>query len=106
MEQGAENSFIEPMQALPVRALPSGNWLYEMKFDGYRALAFKVGVEVGLLSRNRTLFNDNYPVLIDTLKSLKAKSFIIGGAVAAGNRFAFPAPVRFRFSRIQKVVHT
>jgi bifunctional non-homologous end joining protein LigD len=34
-------SFIEPMHALRVQELPAGNWLYEMKFDGYRALAFK-----------------------------------------------------------------
>ena len=64
------------MMALRVRELPAGDWLYEMKLDDYRALAFKAGAEVRLLSRNRTLFNDNYPVLIDALKSLKAKSFI------------------------------
>jgi bifunctional non-homologous end joining protein LigD len=45
-------SFIEPMKALRVPELPSGDWLYEMKFDGYRALAFKVGKEVRLVSRN------------------------------------------------------
>jgi hypothetical protein len=32
-------SFIQPMMALQVRDLPTGNWIYEMKFDGYRALA-------------------------------------------------------------------
>jgi len=61
------------MVALKVRELPVGNWLYEMKFDGYRALAFKTGKEVRLLSRNRTLFNDNYPQLVDTLRLLKTK---------------------------------
>jgi hypothetical protein len=42
MTKGAANnlSFIEPMKALRVRELPVGNWLYELKFDGYRALAF------------------------------------------------------------------
>jgi bifunctional non-homologous end joining protein LigD len=54
-------SFLEPMQALRVSELPAGDWLYEMKFDGYRALAFKSGAEIRLLSRNRTNFNDNYP---------------------------------------------
>jgi bifunctional non-homologous end joining protein LigD len=54
-----------------------------MKFDGYRALAFKTGSEVRLLSRNRTLFNNNYPVLVDAIKSLKTKSFIIDGEIAA-----------------------
>jgi ATP-dependent DNA ligase len=37
-------SFVEPMMALAVRDLPSdGNWIYEIKFDGYRALAVKGG---------------------------------------------------------------
>ena len=71
------------MMALKVRELPVGNWLYEMKFDGYRAVAFKTGKEVRLFSRNRTLFNDNYPKLVDSLKTLKAKSFIIDGEVTA-----------------------
>jgi len=42
-------SFTEPMMALPVRDLPTGHWLYEMKFDGYRALAFKSGKDVRTL---------------------------------------------------------
>ena len=31
------------MLALRVPELPAGEWIYEMKFAGYRALAFKVG---------------------------------------------------------------
>jgi bifunctional non-homologous end joining protein LigD len=83
MKQESAIKFIEPMKALQVRELPTGNWLCEMKFDGYRALAFKAGKEVRLLSRNRTLFNDNYPVLVDAIKSLKAKNVIIDGEIAA-----------------------
>ena len=69
MKQGGTDSFsfIDPMMALRVRELPVGNWLYETKFDGYRALAFKTGSEVRLLSRNRMRFNENYPQLIDYL---------------------------------------
>jgi ATP-dependent DNA ligase len=36
-------SFIEPVKALRVDKLLEGDWLYEIKFDGYRALAFKDG---------------------------------------------------------------
>ena len=54
-----------------------------MKFDGYRALAFKVGDEVHLISRNRKSFNDDYPILVDSLKSLKTKSFTIDGEITA-----------------------
>jgi class II aldolase/adducin N-terminal domain-containing protein len=42
-------SFIEPMKALPVQALSAGKWLYEVKFDGYRALAFKPGKAYGAM---------------------------------------------------------
>jgi bifunctional non-homologous end joining protein LigD len=50
-------SFIEPMQALAVEKLPEGDWLYEVKLDGYRALAFKNGKEVRLISRNNKPLN-------------------------------------------------
>jgi len=42
MKRGAASNFyfIEPMMALRVPDLPVSNWIYELKFDGYRALAF------------------------------------------------------------------
>ena len=70
----ANFAFVEPMAALRVPDLPVGDWLYELKFDGYRALAFKAGKEVRPISRNRTNFDNDYPQLIDALKSLAAKS--------------------------------
>jgi ATP-dependent DNA ligase len=65
-------SFVEPMKALTVQALPAGNWLYEVKFDGYRALAFKSGKETRLVSRNQKDFT-KFPQLDDALKTLPAK---------------------------------
>ena len=52
------------MMARLVEALPAGRWLYEPKFGGYRALAFKAGRQVTLLSRNRKIFNDDYRQLM------------------------------------------
>ena len=85
MKQAAAGNFafIEPMAALRVPDLPVGDWLYELKFDGYRALAFKAGKEVRLISRNRTNFGNDYPQLIDALKSLAAKSATIDGEITA-----------------------
>jgi hypothetical protein len=41
--------------------------------------SLQAGSGVRLLSRNRTLFNDNYPRLVDSRKALKAKGFIVDG---------------------------
>ena len=45
-------NFTEPMLLLPAREVPAGtNWAYELKLDGYRALAIKIGGKVHLGSR-------------------------------------------------------
>jgi bifunctional non-homologous end joining protein LigD len=81
MKQGeaANFAFIEPMKALSVTDLPVGDWLYELKFDGYRALAFKAANEVRLISRNRIVFDNNYPQIIDSLRSLTTEQATIDG---------------------------
>ena len=80
---GDKFAFIEPMKALRVTDLPVGDWLYELKFDGYRALAFKVGKEARLISRNRMNFDTDYPQLIDALTSLTARQATIDGEITA-----------------------
>jgi ATP-dependent DNA ligase len=44
MKQAAAATFdfIEPMKALPVTDPPVGDWIYELKFDGYRPTHPKV----------------------------------------------------------------
>jgi len=69
------------MKALPVEKLPAGDWLYEIKHDGYRALAFKDGKDVRLLSRNNKAFE--YPVLLDALKLSPTERVILDGEIAA-----------------------
>jgi bifunctional non-homologous end joining protein LigD len=85
MKEGAASNFyfIEPMMALRAGDLPIGNWIYELKFDGYRALAFKADKDVRLVSRNRTNFNKDYPQLVDSLRLLTANKVTIDGEITA-----------------------
>jgi bifunctional non-homologous end joining protein LigD len=71
--------FYRANESAPSSRAPVCNWIYELKFDGYRALAFKADKEVRLVSRNRTVFNNDYPQLIDSLKFLTAKAATIDG---------------------------
>jgi ATP-dependent DNA ligase len=49
----APASFFAPMQAKLVDRLPVGEqWRYELKLDGYRAIAIKMTSGVNLISRN------------------------------------------------------
>jgi bifunctional non-homologous end joining protein LigD len=40
------------MQAMLVDSIRPGDWIYEIKFDGYRAVALRSGNETRILSRN------------------------------------------------------
>jgi DNA ligase D-like protein (predicted ligase) len=75
--------FIDPMLLLRTDALPSGEqWLYELKLDGYRAVAFKQNGVVHLRSRNDNDFNTRYPAVVDALARLPDNTVIDGEVVA------------------------
>lgn len=75
--------FIEPMMAKLTATPPPGKWLYEIKFDGWRALALKAGSSVQLFSRNRTDFTAKFPELVEALSALRAEDAIIDGEIVA-----------------------
>jgi bifunctional non-homologous end joining protein LigD len=77
--------FIEPMKARVIDSPPKyGDWIYEIKFDGFRALAFKNGAEdVRLLSRNNKDFNGKFPEIVKGIAKLNADEAILDGEVVA-----------------------
>src|SRR5579871_512100 len=76
-------TFIEPMECLAVSKIPEGSqWTYEIKLDGYRAVAMKSGRHVTLRSRRNKSFNAQYPYLIDPLGDLPDESVVDGEVVA------------------------
>src|SRR5216684_9423682 len=75
--------FVEPMACLAVADVPAGpEWEYELKFDGYRAIAFKSRNRVHLRSRNGKDFSHRFPALVHALERLADETVIDGEIVA------------------------
>jgi bifunctional non-homologous end joining protein LigD len=76
--------FIEPMQLLRTEQLPddSARWEYQLKFDGYRAVAFKAGGKLYLRSRNDNDFAGRYPAVVRGLAKMPDETVIDGELVA------------------------
>jgi bifunctional non-homologous end joining protein LigD len=71
------------MLLLPAEALPDDpRWLYELKLDGYRAVAFKRNGVVHLRSRNDKDFVRRYPGVVRGLAELPDDTVIDGEIVA------------------------
>jgi bifunctional non-homologous end joining protein LigD len=63
--------FVEPMKAKLVGSMPSGgDWIYEIKFDEYRALALRGGSEIRILSRNQKDLGGKFKEVKDSIAAL------------------------------------
>jgi bifunctional non-homologous end joining protein LigD len=79
----AKIRFIEPMYARLVQSLPHGQeWLYEVKFDGYRCLAGRDSTGVTLWSRRQNLFTKQFPRIAQACERLPPNTLIDGEIVA------------------------
>src|SRR5579859_1146130 len=75
---------IHPMLAESIsEPFDNADWLFEIKWDGYRAVAFIENGQVRLVSRNQNELTARYPELKDMAKVLKAKNAILDGEVVA-----------------------
>jgi len=75
--------FIEPMDCTPVSKLIDGpEWVYEIKLDGYRAIAVRNNRGVSLFSRRHKSFNRQYPYLVAALGDLPEGTVVDGEVVA------------------------
>src|SRR5262249_37215349 len=80
----AKPRFIEPMKAKLVERPPAtGDWLYELKFDGIRLIATKGGERVSLLSRNQNDLRGRFPEIVEAVKNLPADECVLDGEVVA-----------------------
>lgn len=75
--------FIKPMLCTLIdQPFSRENWLFEMKWDGYRAIGAKRAGEIQLYSRNDLDFRNKYPEIARALADLPDNTVIDGEIVA------------------------
>jgi len=76
--------FVAPQLATLVSKPPAGeDWLHEIKYDGYRAIAAVGGGRVRIYTRSGQDWTDKFAQIARALKDLKAKSALLDGEIVA-----------------------
>jgi bifunctional non-homologous end joining protein LigD len=80
----ARPRFVEPMKPRLIEHAPNtGDWAYELKFDGIRALAIKSGASRQLISRNEKNLNNRFPDIARAAGDFDADECVVDGEVVA-----------------------
>ncbi len=87
----------KPMLATAAKPFSHSDWVFELKYDGYRAFAIRDKSGVRLLSRNGNDMSVTYPDLIHALGHLPASRFIIDGEIVCHDGDGMPS-----FNRLQR----
>ncbi|HET6933451.1 MAG TPA: non-homologous end-joining DNA ligase, partial [Candidatus Angelobacter sp.] len=84
---------ISPMLACLASILPSGaDWLYEVKWDGYRALCFLEKGRIRMVSRRGNTMDKQFPEVAEALqKAVKADSAVLDGEIVAFDENGAPS---------------
>lgn len=76
--------FIAPMKPSLLEQPPAaGDWMYELKFDGFRVIAVKDGERVNLVSRNGNELAARFPEIAEAVRALAVTDCVIDGEVVA-----------------------
>lgn len=92
---------VAPMLAKAVAEIPAGEFGYEPKWDGFRAVIFRDGAEVEVGSRNGRSLARYFPEVVDAVRSLLPGRCVMDGEIVV------PDPVRGRldFEALQQRIH-
>jgi bifunctional non-homologous end joining protein LigD len=85
LSEGEKRRAYEVMLATPSSDVPSGDgWLFEVKWDGYRALAYLRGGEATLVSRNGNDLTERFRTIVNAIpRTVKTPDAVLDGEVCA-----------------------
>jgi len=87
------------MLAKLARELPSGEYIYEPKWDGFRCIVFRSGTEVELGSRNELPLTRYFPELVHALSQVLPQRAVLDGEVVVAG------PAGLDFDALSQRVH-
>lgn len=90
---------VAPMLAKLARELPSGDYIYEPKWDGFRCIVFRGGEQVELGSRNELPLTRYFPELVEILCEVLPEQAVVDGEVVVAG------PGGLDFDALQQRVH-
>lgn len=90
---------VAPMLARAAATIPTGDYLYEPKWDGFRTIVFRDGGEVELGSRNERPMTRYFPELIQVLQAALPDRCVVDGEIIV------PVAGHLEFERLQERVH-
>jgi bifunctional non-homologous end joining protein LigD len=73
----------QPMLASNGDVTEGYDWVYEMKWDGYRGIAVCSGKDVRLISRRGVDLSSDYPNVVETLRTLDLHDTVLDGELVA-----------------------
>jgi bifunctional non-homologous end joining protein LigD len=100
MQRTFPAGFIAPCLPTKTDRLPSGGqWLHEIKHDGFRIIARKNDAQVKLYSRPGNDLTYRFPLIVETLARLRSRSCIIDGEAVACDDNGVTSFNRVRYRR-------
>ena len=82
------NPPILPMLAKRVAEMPTGGgWLFEPKWDGFRALVFRDGEDILIQSRDEKPLNRYFPELLEPLQSQLPARCVLDGEIVIVKKY-------------------
>jgi ATP-dependent DNA ligase len=91
------------MLAKLARELPDNGFLYEPKWDGFRALVFRSGGEVDVRSRSDRPLARYFPELVEGFLTLGEDRFVLDGEIVAGDFTSLLARIHPAATRVERL---
>jgi bifunctional non-homologous end joining protein LigD len=78
----------QPCLPTRVYAAPAGpRWVFDLKLDGFRIVARKTATRITLQTKEGYDYTERYPLIVDALKRMLARSIVLDGEAMCGNSF-------------------